>query len=714
MTPTTEDTTAVRLSVLGVVCLSLFAALFVRLWFLQIIDAGEFQVEANAVHLRTIHEEGPRGRILDRKGRVLVDNKISIVVGLDHQALRPLEGDDPTIPAEAEAMEQRADLFARLAAVLEPYQPTKVSEIEAKFQDKRYGPLDFVPIIDEVPEELQVYLAEHADEFPGVEVKRRAVRTYPYGTAASHILGYVGQINESELAARQELEGESELAASKPYEPGDEIGKTGIERSFEEYLRAVPGQTEIQVDARGDYVRTTKEPSLTPGDDVWLTIDIDLQIHAERELAATIRSRNPSQVCDSETRCNASEGAVVITEPTTGAVLAMASNPTFDLSDLVNGISTEKWEELTDEDGPKAMFNRALSGGYAPGSTFKMVTAHAGLETGFISPEDTISDGGAYRLDNCTAGKCEFTNAGRVAYGSVNLQKSLTVSSDVYYYRIGDRLWRARDVYGDTPIQNSAEAFGFGSPTGIALPSESGGLIGTPEWLARVYEENPENWARGDWKVGDNLNTAIGQGLVSVTPLQLTNAYATFANGGTRYTPHIVQWITRPKDLAKSVVDSENTELVVEFGPEVAGTVEFTDPADYNAMYRGFVGVTQDGGGTMTPEFREIGPPFPVAGKTGTAEVDGKADTSVFAGWGPADAISPPQWAIAAVIPEGGFGDAASGPLVLRLFKALGDGAVPVAEAEPVPELAIAAPPTTTTILPEGSPLGSPENGAGG
>lgn len=685
------DTTHVRLGVVGIVCASLFAALLVRLWYLQFLDDHEYKVEADTIHLRTIHEQGPRGRILDRKGRVLVDNRVSRVVGLDHRAMRAFDGcpteGEKSSEAVKDATAARKELFARLAVTLSSFgHRTKAPEIERLFCDVRYGPNDFVPIVADVDEELEVYLAERQDEFPGIGVKRRSVRVYPYGRTAAHLLGYVGRINETELEAKQEELGtpaDPKSPDAKTYGPEDEIGKNGIEASFEEDLRGTPGNTQIQVDARGAYIRTTRQPKLAPGNDVWLTIDIDLQRLAEEQLASMIASRNPSVSCDAKTKCNASDGAVVIMDPRDGSVLALASHPGYDPAELVNGISTDLWLSLTEDSRGKPMFNRALAGTFAPGSTFKLVTAHAALDKGFITRDFVYNDAGVYRLEGCTAGKCEFQNAGRVKNYATNLTKSLIVSSDTYYYRIGDQMWRARDTYGDQPIQDSAFAFGFGERTGIALASEAKGRIGTPKWLAAAYAETQAQgrkvFDRGEWRVGDSINLSVGQGLVDVTPLQLVNAYATFANGGTRWVPHIVSLVSRPRDMAKPVVDLENVEVIREYRPEPAGKVTFRDPGDYLAVYQGLQGVTARGNGTAEAAFSAHPPAWPVAGKTGTAQVSRKADTSIFVGFGPADGTRPAEYAITAIIPQGGFGGEAAAPLAASLLKALSEGSVPPA-----------------------------------
>ncbi len=709
-----EPNTALRLSIIGVVTVSLFGSLFARLYYLQVINSQDYVVAAESAQLRVIHEQGPRGRILDRNGNVLVDNVVSIVVGLDKQELRTsgYGAGDRNVEDSVDEVENRQELFGRFSTLLFDYgQPTKVVTIDELYNDPRYGPQDFVPVLEEVPEELELFLAEHRDEYPGIEVRRRAVRTYPYGRLAAHILGYVGQINEDELAAKQEMVGEpGEVDTSeKPYVGGDEIGKAGVERSFEENLRAVPGVTEIQVDARGDYVRTTKEPELTPGDDVWLTIDVRLQALAESQLAWMIAQRNPSVACDRDNACAAKEGAVVVVEPGTGEVLAMASYPTFDPDDLVNGVSSVLWDRLTGESSNKPMLNRGVAETFAPGSTFKLITATAAVQGGYLTPTDTINDTGVWRLEGCTSGKCEFQNASRARYGTVDLQQAMTVSSDVFFYRIGDQMWRGRELFGETPIQDTAAQFGLGESTDVGLPSESAGLIGTPNFLAEAHAKNPDGWPRADWAIGDSINIAIGQGLVSVTPLQLANAYATFANGGTRYQPRIVRLVSRPRDLARSVVDWRNLEVVEDFAPRKVGEVTYPTPESYSAIYRGLQGVTASGRGTASGPFSANPTAWPLAGKTGTAEVDRKADTSVFVAFGPADGATPAEFAVSAILPEAGFGSDASAPLVFSILAPVsqpgGLDALPEPPHTPVPGVtventSVSVPPTTSTTLP--------------
>ncbi|MBX7070877.1 MAG: penicillin-binding protein 2 [Microthrixaceae bacterium] len=702
-----ENGSPLSLAVIGVICVALFASLFVRLYYLQIIDHQTFQVQSKAVHFRTKHEEGPRGRILDRNGKVLVDNQVVVVVGIDKEIARGEGLGNGDATDSEEELAKRKKVFQRLAGVLtQQGVPRKVTAIEAIYTDVRYGPNDFLPIVDEgVSEELKTYLAERHEEFPGIIAKARTIRVYPYGQLAAHILGYVGQIIPEELE-RSDIKAHGTPAKpagpdAKPYALDDQIGKSGVERAFEQYLRGTPGDTVIQVDARGQSLGIVKEPKLRQGDDLWLTIDIDKQALVEQRLREEIQARSN---CPDASDCRAKEGSAVLINPQNGQVEAMASYPTFDPSELVNGISTDLWESLNSKENGKRMLNRATAEGYAPGSTFKLVTTHAALSENVITPEDVYEDKGYYALEGCTSGKCEFQNAGRERLGAVNLQRALTVSSDTYFYRIADLLWRGRAAFGDTPIQDSAKLFGFGQKTGINLPSESAGLIGTPEWLQTVYDKNPKLWDHGKWTVGDNINTSIGQGLVNATPLQLANAYATFANGGTRYVPQIALRVTRPKSLAKAAGGIANVDLIKTFEPQVAGTLQFPDQHQYEVVYAGLQGVASAGSGTASDAFDAYPTAWAtVAGKTGTAEVDKKADTSLFVGFGPATGFEPVQYVMSAVIPEGGFGGEAAAPLVASVFQRISRGEVPPVAGAPIPGAVVGEPlaPAPTTTVPQ-------------
>ncbi|MCB1283030.1 MAG: penicillin-binding protein 2 [Microthrixaceae bacterium] len=725
MVEDSSQTSPVRLAVLGVICVALFSAMFARLYYLQIIDHQTYQEVSQAVHQRTKQEEAPRGRILDRKGRVLVDNETIVVVGLDKEAARGAglgngEGSD-----RQSQIDLRTEMFNRLASVMTRLQqPVKVLELETLYTDRRYGPNDFIPIAsDEVTEELQAFLIENKADFPGVSVRTRTVRSYPYGTRAAHILGYVGRVNaqelESELVTSQGTPEQPADENAKPYAASDEIGKAGIERTMERYLRGKPGITVIQVDARGQRIGTIKEPELEQGDDVWLTIDIDVQAYLEDELRNTVLSRRGNLAGCNPDPCNSTDGTSVILDPRNGQVLAIASYPSFDPSELVNGISTEAWERLTAKEYGEPMLNRATSKLFAPGSTYKLITSIAGLRAGVTTADEWYQDRGVYEIQNCKWA-CTRQNAGKARLGSVNLESAITKSSDTYFYRMGDLLWQRRDVLGESPIQDVAAEFGFGAKTGIQVTTEATGRIGTPAWLRDAYDANPGAFDHRDWTVGDNVNASIGQGMTDVTAIQLANAYAAFANGGTLFQPQIVLQVTHPMSMARTPADLENITTVLSWDPRTLRSERIAfNEVDYQAMYRGFIGVTQSGSGTARKSWQTFTPDFSVAGKTGTAQVHRKADTSLFVGWGPADPTGavPAAYVIASIIPEGGFGDVASGALTMKVFRTLSRMEWPVASftptrsaaAGPTTNIPESVSTTTTTIPIAGSepPLGS-------
>lgn len=684
------DSKQLRLSAVGIVAISLFLALFVRLWFLQGIDRQEFEAASVTNRLRVIHEEAPRGRILDRNGKVLVDNRTSIVVALDREPLRKLDA------------ERREEIFVDLADTLVSFGvPAKVADVEAAYGDKRYAPQAYVPVAEDVTEAVEIYLAERVERFPGVVVERKAVRVYPYGKVAVHLLGYVGEINEDELVARGgTVPGAASVMSStveeqpetvpvpegKEYELGDSIGKTGVERAYESDLRGVPGKRTIEVNAQGDLVDVVSLDRPVAGSDVWLSIEVDLQAHAERLLGAKIQSLRGQLVTDrvgnvarGVVRLNAPQGSVVIQEPSNGRILAMASYPDYDPTTVVNGIPQDLWEVLNDPNSGQPLVNWALQGTYAPGSTFKLFTAAAAQRTGLLpGGDEVVNDPGFYVAENCTGDTCEFQNAGRKALGAVSLSESMTVSSDVYYYRIADKFWNRRGEFGETPIQDIAEEFGLGARTGIELPGENRGRLPTPQRRKEAYEARPDLFLTGDWRTGDNINTSIGQGDVLATPLQLANAYSTFANGGTRHQPQVAIRVTRAIDVRAAPGAPGNYRLVREIEPVQQGTVTM-DPGHYATLWDGFVGVTQNVAGTAAAPWNATPTAWPMAGKTGTAQVNDKADTALFVGWGPAVRGAVPQYTISVVIPEAGFGGAVAAPLAFRILAPATRGELPPA-----------------------------------
>ena len=626
--------------------LSLFAALLARLWYLTALVGPDLATQSEHNRVREVQEQGPRGRIIDRDGRVLVNNRQSLVVTVDRAVLDESTDRSATVLGLARELTRHGLL-------------TKVDDIERRLANPANDPFKPVPIAEDVGEELEVFLLERSREFPGVDVTRREIRDYPHGEVAAHVLGYVGAIDKEELDARRDKE--------KRYEGGDEIGKTGIERIYEDILRGYPGRRILEIDASNTEVATRSQVPTAEGSDVVLTLDLEIQRLAEAKLAEHLaRARSvPVERVEGEELApsrDAPAGAVVVLDPRSGDVVAMASHPTYDPASFVGGIAQDDFRRLNDPSSGFPLNNRAIQGQYPPASTFKLFTGIAGLDSGLITSDETIEDEGVYRLETCGGDKCQFRNAGGVSYGTIDLRIALQVSSDVYFYRIGEMFWNGQDIYGVDPIQQAARLFGLGTQTGVQLPFEQDGLISDPELKRQRHEDKPAVFPFGEWFTGDNVNLAIGQGDVAVTPLQLANAYATFANGGRLMAPNIVS----------KVVSPETGESEIEIQSRLVREIDL--PAEIGQpLLDGLLRVPVDGTARRAFTGFPLGE-FPVAGKTGTSQVgvqggpDAVADTAIFVGFGP---VPEPEYVVAAVMEEAGFGGDAAAPLVRDIFDAL-------------------------------------------
>ncbi len=623
----TADNPRVRLGVLAIVVCSLFAALFARMWYLQVLSVDEFRLVAQQNAVRTIVEPAPRGRILDRNGVVLVDNRPSNVVAIDKTQLD---------------VEEREEVLERLSPLL----ATPVEELAERMADPTASPITPVPIAEDVPDDVMIRLRERQDDFPGVAARRVAVRTFPQGTLAAHLLGYVGEISAEDLQARAD-------AGDDGYAAGDIIGKAGVELEFDVDLRGEDGVTSVEVDSSSNPVRVVDVVPPRPGADVVLSIDVEVQRVAEQALAQGLESARTRLFEDDGTRLVADAGSAVVLDAKEGSVVALASFPTFDPAIFTDGLSQAEFASLNDEGAGIPQLNRAIQGLYAPGSTWKLVTAAAALRSGLITPETTIDDRGVYQIPSCR-GPCTRQNAGRTAYGLVDLRRAVAVSSDVYFYGLGNDFWVRQDELGQTGIQDLATELGLGVRSGVGIPGERQGRVPTPESRAALNEENPEAFPNGDWFVGDNVNLAIGQGEISVTPIQIANAYATFANGGTRHEPNLALRVQRPDGT-----------VVRDVAPRVAATVPI-DPAVRTVVLEGLRDALVVPRGTGVAAF--AGFPldqFPIAGKTGTAQAPPKQDTALFAAVAP---LGDPRYAVSVVMEQAGFGSTSAAPVARAIF----------------------------------------------
>jgi penicillin-binding protein 2 len=604
-----------RMVVAAVITIGCFLTLLTRLVHLQVAERPAYAARAEANRLREVPIEAPRGRILDRSGRVLADSSAAWRIRLDRRV--------PTV--------ERGALLERLAPVL----GVPASDLRARVTDPAADPVVPVTLLDDAPEDVILALRERQAEFEGIEIDSHPVRRYPQGRLAAHVLGTLG-------------------AAAGPGQAGRR-GASGVEAAYDHLLAGEAGETRIEVDSAGRPVRTVGERPAVSGRDLHLTIDLDVQATAEQTLAdgmARARSGAPGAAANA-----APGGAVVALDLRDGSVRALASAPTFDPSALAGRIPAGLWAALQDPAAHAPLTNRAIQGLYAPGSTFKPVTALAALSAGLITPSTIVDDRGTYRI-----GSRSLQNAQGRSYGKVDLARALAVSSDVFFYGLGDRL--ARMPGGTTaagPIQDFAGRLGFGRPTGIDIGPEAAGLVPGPASRKEAHDRQPAAIPDGRWYPGDNVNLAIGQGDLLVTPLQMASAYATLATG----------LVPPPPRLVAAAPGAP---------PPASRPAAGIDPGARHAVLSGLLRAVGTREGTAAAAF--AGFPLgqvPVLGKTGTAQVNGKADTALFAAVAPAH---DPQYVVVAVVEESGFGSVVAAPIVRKVLEVLA-GVVPAPEPPP-------------------------------
>jgi penicillin-binding protein 2 len=611
-----------RLTVMGLIVLVAFSAVVVRLWSIQVLHSSHYRGVAISYQEQTVPITPARGLILSREGKTLVGDEVLPVVTLSRSAATPAT-------------------IGRLAALL----GETVGDVNTALENPEASPYQPVPIAIGVSQSTMVYLSEHKSMFPGVSVTFTAERTYPYGDTAAQVLGYTGDINSSELKA----------LAKYGYTPSDVIGQAGLEATYELYLRGKPGSEVIDVDALGNAVGTASTTPPVSGDDLVLNLDLGLQGTVTNALTKQISNLQASGL-------PADGGAAVVLDPETGAVLAMASVPTYDPSWWVGGISEQHYQQLTSQADHDPLLDRAIQGGWAPGSTFKLATATAALNDGLLDRlGDYINDPGYYQIPPPCSGECTYydnTNNGvhEAGQGVLNVSQALTVSDDVFFYTLGADYWFDAGTYGETPIQDVAERYGFGQTTGIDLPDEYAGQVDGPKLRDLQHAEAPQAFPSNYYGVADNIEMAFGQGETLVTPLQEAVAYGTFATGGTRYAPQLVNSIISPTG-----------RLVKRFTPRVTGHVPL--PANtYQQILTGLEGAVYNPKGTAYDSFLGY-TGMPIAGKTGTATESTNANvqpTAWFVAFGPTTGV--PRYVVAVVIDQAGYGAAAAAPVARNIF----------------------------------------------
>jgi penicillin-binding protein 2 len=614
---------ALRVGVLGAVALAVFAVLVLRLWALQVLSGDRYLVAAQANQVRTLRVEAPRGTIVDRNGKPIVTNVPGTAVQL-WPADMPEQG--------------RYRMVQRLAGLLQ----VPVSDITKAIEARRGDPLTPIVVKTAVSEPRVQYLEEHRSEFPGVEVVDTYLRNYERKTLAAQILGYVREISKEEL---------EEKDAVDDYRAGDKIGKAGVEAAFDTYLRGTPGAAQIRVDSLGrpqSAIQTQQFPS--PGNDVRLTIDIDLQRAAEQALTFGIERAIENE------NWYANGGAAVAIDPRDGAILALASNPTYRPSIFAGRVDPRKLAELAKPEANTPALNRAVAGRYPPGSTFKPVTALAAIEEGLLSPYQSIQC-----TPSRTYGRDEqvFKNWNPYVNEAMTLPTALAASCDTYFYEVGNSFYELPAQRGQ-PLQKWARAFGFGVKSGLDLGGEDPGLLPTIAWKRRHYTSAIDKL----WTPGDSIQLAIGQKDMVATPLQMTRFYALLANRGKLVTPYLVSDVEQPSDGDRPPV------VLRRFPPVPPKDVKVSSSA-LAAIDEGLRAATSAAYGTSVGVFGSF--PVPVAGKTGTAEkwnseLNRMLDQSWWCGYGPKAGRKSPI-ALCVVIENGGFGGEAAAPAALRILE---------------------------------------------
>jgi penicillin-binding protein 2 len=628
-----ESKTRLRMKVLAACVVFMFASLTTRLWFLQVLASDQFVNLAKENQVRLVPITPLRGQVLDRNGSALVGNMPTTQILIDRSGLG----------------EQPDRVLYRLSNLLH----VPVTQFVDRMKSVRYLPYQPVPVAEDVSRQAIFYIEEHRDLFPGVSYGFEAERSYPQGDLAAHILGYLGPITADQL----------KLKAFDRYQQTEIVGQAGVEAAYEHWLHGVDGYREIQVNAQGRILNDDfGGQAPIPGDNVMLSIDSKVQRIAEQSLQAGIQLARHTPDRASGRNLAATGGAAIVMDPRSGQVLAMASNPTFDPSIFNGGLSTAEATQLdlnakVSPSHNNPFLNRAMQGLYPPGSTFKPFVAAAALKQGFASPNGTY---------NCPAGYVApvdpqhhvFHNWDPVDRGFITLSTALTISCDTVFYQYGYDFWvqYARSGHRDESFQRDLSQMGFGQFTHVDIPGEQPGRIPDVTYEKALYQRNPKVYGHFyGWLPGDSLALAIGQGFITVTPLQLAMAYSAIANGGTLYAPH-VGW----------KVEAQDGKVLATVRPQKIGRLPIS-PARVAFIRQALTNVPLTG--TAAAAF--LGFPLtqiPVAGKTGTADIPPRQPISWFACMAPANH---PRYVVVVMVEQGGHGATTAAPIARRILEGL-------------------------------------------
>ena len=657
----TDTRSRLRLIVVQALVLSLFVTLFARLWYLQVLGGEAYQAQAAEQSIRELVVQPARGLIVDDMGRPLVANRTSWVITVDRTMLNKMADN-----------EQEA-LLRRLArTVSKPYRDIRARTLlcgeEGSVQGTCWNgsPYQPVPVVDDVSQQTAVSILEQGEDFPAVLAESQSVRAYPepYGINAAHLLGYLSPITEDELE-------EAERKGDTSVHGASVVGRSGVEKQYDKFLRGFPGYKSVAVDSMGRVLGASGEVKGRVGDTLVTSIDSRVQAEVEQQLESTIKlaRRTPDPV--SGRNYVADSGAVVVLDATNGRVVAMAGQPTYDPGVWISGISTKGLARLYSEKAGTPLLFRATQGQFAPGSTWKPFMTAGALSNGF-SQDSQLNCSSSF-----TVGNRAFKNHESGSHGYIGFEKALQVSCNTFFYRVGHSFWQkfgsdVDDVNAKDPLVSMAKIFGFGSETGIDLPGEASGRIADRRWKRQYFEANKDYYCRivkqpgSDflhvfarefciegfaYRAGDAVNFAIGQGDTIVTPLQLARAYAALSNGGTLWEPRVGKAIVSPAgEVIKRITPKRSSRVKVS-----KANLDFID----NAL----LGTTRTG----TSSWRFIDFPLDqvkIRSKTGSAEVYGKQSTSWLASYDK-------RYVVVMMVTQGGTGSGTSGPAVRKIWESL-------------------------------------------
>lgn len=589
-----------RINATGIFAGTIIGALFMRLWNMQVISSSSYTEQAEKNRTRSISTHAARGRILDRNGAVLVGNRPSLVVLAEQSVL-----DD----------EAELQILAALIGI-----PKAV--LRLKIEDSSQGLQRGRVIAVDVSRRVISFINAHPSLFGGVSIEARSQRSYPLGSLAGQVLGYTGIITSEQLKASQGNQDEGKIT----YEPGDVVGQSGIEASYENVLQGIKGEQVVFVDADGNIVNHSSSVEAQSGSDVVLTLDADIQKAAEDSLSSTIKRLQEHGKPD----CFG--GCAIAMDVTNGEIIAMASAPSFSPNMFVGGISSDDWDMLSSKSSHNPLLNRGIGGQYPSASTIKPLSALAALNEGIATPQSSYMCTGYWTGFGAAFGQYCWLHTG---HGPMTLQTGITHSCDVVFYEVGKGFFYSSNKDG---LQQMFKKWGLGSKSQIDLPGELQGRIPDEAWKREYFASYPDD-AKA-WQGGDNTNLAIGQGDLLVTPLQMLCVYAGIANRGSIPQPH----------LMKSIKSTSNSGSIIDYKCSTRISVDEKD--EYmDLIQRGLYGVIYEESQAQASHFTNM--KEKVAGKTGTAETSHETPTGWFIAYAPYDK---PRYVVASVLENSGFG----------------------------------------------------------